>query len=259
MNSNIIKINQNIFRLKNEIHFISEKELISKPNPEKWSKKEILGHLIDSARYNLQRFNEILISDGIYKIQSYQQAPLVRVNNYQNTDLEELITFWQLLNKQICKCIKQLTNDQLSIKIDAYGEIKDMAWLIEDYVVHLEHHLNQILAEISVDRKIVVPTLISHKKAQKALQNVPSEFLKFMEFGELEIEYYKPNKIDKQTPHDRDELYIVSKGSGEFIMEEQKFEVTANDLLFVKAHDKHRFVNFSADFETWVIFYGIVR
>jgi hypothetical protein len=72
----------------------------SKPN-NKWSKKEILGHLIDSARINLNRFTDILISTEKYIVKPYQQDQLVLVNDYQNTNEYDLVSLWQLLNHQI--------------------------------------------------------------------------------------------------------------------------------------------------------------
>lgn len=259
MNVYSAQILKNIFWLKDTIHFVEAKSLLTKPRPEKWSKKEILGHLIDSARYNLQRFNEIPLSEKTYQINSYPQVGLVKLNDYQNADLQELIMTFQLLNRQICKAIDRLSDENMKIEIQAYGEKKDLHWLIKDYVEHLEHHLKQILSDSDTKAPKNFSYHLSLKKAQSALAEAPTEFLKLTEFGDLEIEYYKPNKVDKQKPHDRDELYIISKGQGEFLLEDQKFEIKTNDLLFVKAQDEHRFVNFSDDFETWVIFYGIKR
>ena len=66
----------------------SEIEFSRKSSPEKWSKKEILGHLIDSAVNNLQRFTEIQFQDKPYPIQKYDQDQLVIANDYQNASIE---------------------------------------------------------------------------------------------------------------------------------------------------------------------------
>lgn len=258
MNVYSSKILDYLFRLKNEIHFISVEDLLHRRSPEKWSKKEILGHLIDSARYNLQRFNEIPLAKETYKITSYPQAELVQQNDYQGVDLQELICLLQLMNKQICHSIEQISDEQLSIEIEAYGEKRNLEWLIDDYVIHLKHHLDQIL-DSPKSALSNFPNHISIETAQNLLTKASSPFLKLMEFGDLEVEYYKPDKIDMQKPHDRDELYFISNGSGEFVLEEQRFNVKQHDVLFVKAQDAHRFENFSADFETWVVFYGVKR
>ncbi len=77
-----------------------------------------------------------------------------------------------------------------------------------------------------------------------------------MEHGSLELGYYKPRGIDKQDPHDRDEVYIVKSGSGYFVVEDERQPFKAGDALFVPAFVVHRFEDFTDDFETWVIFYG---
>ncbi len=74
--------------------------------------------------------------------------------------------------------------------------------------------------------------------------------------GSMLVEYYAPKEIDHQQPHTRDELYVIIAGSGDFIHGEQRQPFSAGDLLFVPAGAVHRFVNFTADFATWVIFYG---
>ncbi len=71
----------------------SEDEMSRKVSVEKWSKKEILGHLIDSGINNLQRFTEIQFEEKPYKIQTYKQNELVKANNYQNTKTKEIVEF----------------------------------------------------------------------------------------------------------------------------------------------------------------------
>jgi mannose-6-phosphate isomerase-like protein (cupin superfamily) len=77
--------------------------------------------------------------------------------------------------------------------------------------------------------------------------------------GDLEIRLYAPKGHDPQTPHDRDELYIVASGHGKFRAGEQIFSFSPGDLLYVAAHESHRFEDFSDDFATWVVFYGVVK
>ncbi len=74
--------------------------------------------------------------------------------------------------------------------------------------------------------------------------------------GTLSVELYAPQGEDRQTPHAQDELYVVIAGSGEFINGPDRHPFQAGDVLFVPAGVEHRFVNFSDDFQTWVIFYG---
>lgn len=74
--------------------------------------------------------------------------------------------------------------------------------------------------------------------------------------GSLEVELYAPKGVDPQTPHTRDELYIVAAGSGEFVAAGTRTPFGAGDVLFVPAGMEHRFEKFTAHFATWVMFYG---
>ena len=74
--------------------------------------------------------------------------------------------------------------------------------------------------------------------------------------GSLEVELYTPEGHDPQQPHPRDELYVVSRGTGIFFDGEQRWSVEPGAFLFVKAGQPHRFEEFSPDFAVWVVFYG---
>ncbi|OEK09093.1 hypothetical protein A8C32_14515 [Flavivirga aquatica] len=124
----------------------SESEMRQKPSPEKWSKKEILGHLIDSGINNLQRFTEIQFETKPYKIRTYKQNELIKANNYQEATLNELSALWLSINRRILTLIKQQTEKTLNYKIEINNnKISDLRFLITDYVDHLEHHINQII------------------------------------------------------------------------------------------------------------------
>jgi mannose-6-phosphate isomerase-like protein (cupin superfamily) len=74
--------------------------------------------------------------------------------------------------------------------------------------------------------------------------------------GDLEVRLYAPKGDDPQTPHDRDELYIVASGVGQFRVDNRLTPCKTGDLLFAAAHATHRFEELSNDFAVWVIFYG---
>lgn len=93
-------------------------------------------------------------------------------------------------------------------------------------------------------------------QAIKKLNDSSQEFLEMFTHGTLRVEVYKPDKVDQQTPHENDEIYVIISGSGTFINGEESSEFAPGDFLFVKAGVKHRFINFTADFSTWVFFYG---
>ena len=92
--------------------------------------------------------------------------------------------------------------------------------------------------------------------ALEKLSQEDSPFKKLFNHGTLSIEIYKPEKVDLQQPHTRDEVYIIISGTGEFINGTRKTNFSPGDFLFVPAGVEHRFLNFSTDFSTWVIFYG---
>ena len=124
----------------------SESEMSKKISIEKWSKKEILGHLIDSGINNLQRFTEIQFEDKPYIIRKYNQNELVKVNDYQNAKTNEIVEFWLSINNRIKNLIESQTEITLNYKIDfEKNNISDLRFLMKDYVDHLEHHLNQIM------------------------------------------------------------------------------------------------------------------
>lgn len=93
-------------------------------------------------------------------------------------------------------------------------------------------------------------------EALSKLSEIKSPFLTVFEHGTLAVEVYKPEKVDLQKPHSRDEVYVVISGSGTFFNNGKRTSFSTGDFLFVKAGLEHRFEDFTDDFSTWVIFYG---
>ena len=81
-------------------------------------------------------------------------------------------------------------------------------------------------------------------------------FATLLQHGTMSVEIYAPVGHDAQTPHRQDELYLVIAGHGTFRNGAERHPFGPGDVLFVPAGVEHRFEEFSADFETWVIFYG---
>jgi mannose-6-phosphate isomerase-like protein (cupin superfamily) len=77
--------------------------------------------------------------------------------------------------------------------------------------------------------------------------------------GDLEIRFTPAPSRGMQTPHERDELYLVASGTGHYRVEDRVSSVAAGDLLFAAAHVQHGFEDFSEDFAIWIIFYGPVK
>jgi hypothetical protein len=132
------------------LHQLDDTGLHTRPQPAKWSKKEIFGHLIDSALNNLKRFTEIQFLPQPFKIISYQQNELVAVNNYQDLPLDHLVQLWLSLNRQIVYVVKTIPAEKLEYPVDPQydnKEMKTLGWVIADYVAHMEHHFRQIFPE----------------------------------------------------------------------------------------------------------------
>jgi mannose-6-phosphate isomerase-like protein (cupin superfamily) len=82
-----------------------------------------------------------------------------------------------------------------------------------------------------------------------------------MQHGSMSLRYYAPKGVDPQVPHDQDEIYIVVSGRGTVVsgLSEDKLERKSygpGDAIFVAAGHVHRFVDFTDDFGTWVVFWG---
>ena len=76
------------------------------------------------------------------------------------------------------------------------------------------------------------------------------------EHGSLVVKLYAPRGTDTQTPHARDEVYVVARGNGEFVCGESRRRFSEGEMIFAEAGVAHRFENFSDDFYVWVLFYG---
>ena len=125
-----------------KLHGLYEDKWMYKPNPAKWSRKEVLGHLIDSAQNNIRRFIVARYEDKPKIV--YAQDNWVAAVNYQNYLTHDLVTLWILLNKHICMVLKRIP-EGAEERLSDTGEVHSIKWLAEDYNKHLLHHLHQIL------------------------------------------------------------------------------------------------------------------
>lgn len=124
---------------------ISDEEASIKPQPEKWSKKEIIGHLIDSASNNQQKFVRTMAHPHV-DFAGYAQDFWVAEQYYNNRNWEELITLWYAYNLHIAHIIESVNVDYLENTVSIAGnEPFTLAFIMEDYVEHLKHHLKAIL------------------------------------------------------------------------------------------------------------------
>jgi hypothetical protein len=116
-----------------------------KAGPGKWTKKEIIGHLIDSAQINLQRFVRSTYSENFSL--TYDQVEWVNAQHYIAADIEELLELWRLLNRQIIRVLENYPTHRLQIQSDTgktavcFHTVENLA---QDYLNHLNHHLKAI-------------------------------------------------------------------------------------------------------------------
>jgi len=122
---------------------ISENDFCAKPAPNKWSKKEILGHLIDSATNNHQRFIRTQFENVPHIV--YDQNNWNSFSHYNELGSKHIVHFWAMYNKHLLEIIKRIPEANLTKECHTGGDNNvTLAWLIDDYVVHMEHHLKQI-------------------------------------------------------------------------------------------------------------------
>jgi len=119
-----------------------KEKMAYKPSPAKWSKKEIIGHMIDSAQNNIRRFIVAQYEDNPHIV--YKQDNWVALSNYQNYDVNELVNLWYLINKHVVAVLKNMQPDMLERKCQTESE-HTIEWLAQDYIRHLKHHLHQVL------------------------------------------------------------------------------------------------------------------
>jgi len=124
------------------LHEVDDKKASIKRSASKWSCKEILGHLVDSAQNNLRRFI-VAQYEANPKI-TYRQDEWVRINNYQGSKLDDLVQLWYLTNRQIITVLRT-SDEKEGEKTCQTEEIHTINWLAADYIRHLRHHLHQVL------------------------------------------------------------------------------------------------------------------
>jgi hypothetical protein len=137
------RIGQMLRDVNKRVKATPEDILNMRPAPGKWSKKEVLGHLIDSAANNHQRFVRVQIEDT--PLIRYDQDKWVAVQDYYNIPVNQLLELWISYNKHICAIIQAIPEENYE-KLCNVGEKEPvtLAWLVKDYVKHIEHHLRQL-------------------------------------------------------------------------------------------------------------------
>jgi hypothetical protein len=109
-----------------------------------WSRKQVMGHLIDSASNNHQRFVRAALQESL-DFPGYEQDECVRVQAPQEADWEVLVTLWAAYNRYLAHVIAHLPESKLGTPCRiGSGEAVTLDFLAKDYLKHLLHHLRQI-------------------------------------------------------------------------------------------------------------------
>ncbi|HOY13961.1 MAG TPA: DinB family protein [Saprospiraceae bacterium] len=122
-----------------------EKDWRFKPNVDRWSRIEIVGHLVDSAIHNYIRYNEVTFAPLPYAVRPYNQVELVKSNQYQHANIADLIELLFALNKRLLEKYEQFSEHTLGAEvITAEGIQTQLIFMVEGYVDHFQNHLKQI-------------------------------------------------------------------------------------------------------------------
>ena len=118
-----------------------------KPTPHEWSKKEILGHLIDSAANNHQRFVRA-VNKVAAEFPTYDQNEWVRIQRYNERPWPSLVALWSAYNNHLSHVIECIPENAESFMCNVGSEDPvPLHFVIKDYLRHLRHHLKDILGE----------------------------------------------------------------------------------------------------------------
>jgi DinB superfamily len=120
-------------------------ELAKKPlSPGKWSRKEVVGHLVDSAANNHQRFVRAALKDEL-RYPGYQQTGWVALQNYREEAWGDLLALWKAFNLHIAHVIESIPEERFDqLLVVGENEPVTLRFLIEDYVDHLRKHVGQL-------------------------------------------------------------------------------------------------------------------
>jgi hypothetical protein len=124
----------------------------NRPSGNGWSQREELGHLIDSAVNNHQRFVRASL-DGAYSGPGYDADAWVAAHRYVETPWPALVDTWHAHNAVLVPLVRAIPDGRLSTPCTVEGDQAGaLGFLIDDYVLHMRHHLDQVLRRTSVTR-----------------------------------------------------------------------------------------------------------
>jgi hypothetical protein len=150
-----LDLEDTVIRAAERLRGVSDAEASRRPSPGKWSAKEIIGHLIDSASNNHQRFVRAQFQDDLI-FPGYRQDEWVASQQYQTAPWGELLDLWVSFNRHIAR-VMGVVPEADRMKEHRRHNLDQLAWVpmpadapatldyfMRDYVGHLHHHLKQI-------------------------------------------------------------------------------------------------------------------
>lgn len=138
------KLRDLVAKTSHLLSLITETDSAIRPGEGKWSKKEVLGHLIDSASNNHQRFVRAEMENEL-RFPAYDGDLWVEIQQYQQEPWKELVQNWQSFNLHVSHVISKIPADRLHVRcFVGDAEPVTLGYLVEDYLKHMEHHLKQI-------------------------------------------------------------------------------------------------------------------
>ena len=133
-----------IDRAPERLEALSRSSVEIKPDESKWSRKEELGHLLDSAANNHQRIVRAQLEDKP-AMPGYDQTGWVALHDYQHRDWNDLIALWKTLNRQLLAAAEAVPESAWSRTLTVRGSGPlTLQFVFEDYVAHMVHHLEHI-------------------------------------------------------------------------------------------------------------------
>ena len=130
----------NVTDARERLREISESEASAPLKAGGWSAKQVIGHLIDSACNNHQRFVRLALSRGLVS-PGYEQAEWVNLQDYASRRWIDLLALWTSYNRHLAHVIAAIPAESLANQGTVTGSPVTLQFLMEDYVAHLEHHL----------------------------------------------------------------------------------------------------------------------
>ena len=130
----------------------------ARPAPGKWSPREVVGHLVDSASNNHQRFVRAREQDDLV-FPGYAQDAWVAAQEYRSAPWGELVTLWETFNRHLARvmaatpaAVRQRAHSRHNLHLIAWRPVPEhepatLDYFMADYVDHLEHHLRQVMGE----------------------------------------------------------------------------------------------------------------